>query len=949
MAKRVAKKPRKIILPAKQTLYQKVSLFFFRRPRRTAIIWLVITLLGVASYTALLKREGFPSVETPFALQQGAYLVNDPSRVDRDVAKPLSEFLLKQDGVDKVITQSFDNFYVTTVQYDQDVDALKRSPELQGEIDKQNVIPKNATGELKAFQFGFTERGDDLVIAFYSENPDADPQQTVAKANKAAGFLKSQNIPGVEDISVISPFEKALNPVTGLDEDTQKNFDRFAVRDGDKTVFHEAFIIGVQTKSDIDQLKLDDEFAAALDKLNAQAEFDGYKAQVSGSNAPYIRAQVNELQQTLLEGLLAILVVGSLVIAIRASLITVFALLSVLAAVNALFLAIGYSLNTITLFGLVLALSLIVDDTIIMTEALDAQRRRLRKADEVVKVATGKVGRAMMAATLTAALSFAPLLFVGGILGEFIRAIPITIISALLVSLVVALVFIPLLARLILLRDKQMGPKNARKGGFALEAKIAEYVARPMLWARNSRKKMIGVIVVAILIGLTFIGASGALFQKVKFSIFPADKDSNQIGVTLTFPPGTSIEEAQQIADRAHRIVGDELGGNLVRASYYGQANVQRAMLFIEITDYKERDILAPELVNQLNDELKDFDEGTAKAAQIGAGPPASAFSARVESSQNREAGLRLANDIADFLRTTELKRPDGTVAKIDRVIEPNPQVYNREDDKQYVEAGAEFVDTDTSALVTIAQDAVEEEFPKSRIASYGLDENALSFNFGQENENQESFKTLAIAFPLLLLAIYVLLAAQFKSLLQPLLIFLAIPFSLLGITLGLYLTNNPFSFFAALGFFALIGLSIKNTILLTDYANQARRAGMHPVDAAHEALAERFRPLVATSLTAVFSLIPLALTSPFWEGLTVVLIFGLLSSTFLVIIVFPYYYLASEYLRERFSRKIVIIWLMATVALIIILSSSGFGGIAALAPLATALLLYFFKKRRFI
>ncbi len=105
------------------------------------------------------------------------------------------------------------------------------------------------------------------------------------------------------------------------------------------------------------------------------------------------------------------------------------------------------------------------------------------------------------------------------------------------------------------------------------------------------------------------------------------------------------------------------------------------------------------------------------------------------------------------------------------------------------------------------------------------------------------------------------------------------------------------------LGFFALIGLSIKNTILLTDFANQSRREGMNPVDAIHAALGERFRPLIATSLTAVVSLIPLAITSPFWEGLAVVLIFGLLSSTLLVVTVFPYYYLGAEFLRIRSGR----------------------------------------------
>ena len=139
----------------------------------------------------------------------------------------------------------------------------------------------------------------------------------------------------------------------------------------------------------------------------------------------------------------------------------------------------------------------------------------------------------------------------------------------------------------------------------------------------------------------------------------------------------------------------------------------------------------------------------------------------------------------------------------------------------------------------------------------------------------------------------------------------MAIPFSLFGVTLSLYLTDNAFSFFVAMGFFALIGLSIKNTILVVDYANQSRKAGMGAIDAATAALEERFRPLVATSLTAVVSLIPLAITSPFWQGLAVVLIGGLLSSTFLVITVFPYYYLGGEYLRTHVSRRSALVWIV--------------------------------------
>src|SRR5207237_3482354 len=139
--------------------------------------------------------------------------------------------------------------------------------------------------------------------------------------------------------------------------------------------------------------------------------------------ATSIKESLSELQRVLLEGLLAVLVVGSLVIAVRASLITVVSMVTVLIATLGVLYLIGYTLNVITLFALILGLALIVDDTIIMVEAIDAARHHQANRRQIVLEATGKISRAMVAATLTACLSFAPLLFVGGILGAFIKAI----------------------------------------------------------------------------------------------------------------------------------------------------------------------------------------------------------------------------------------------------------------------------------------------------------------------------------------------------------------------------------------------------------------------------------------------------------------------------------------------------------------------------------------------
>ena len=106
------------------------------------------------------------------------------------------------------------------------------------------------------------------------------------------------------------------------------------------------------------------------------------------------------------------------------------------------------------------------------------------------------------------------------------------------------------------------------------------------------------------------------------------------------------------------------------------------------------------------------------------------------------------------------------------------------------------------------------------------------------------------------------------------------------------------------IGFFALIGIAVNNTIMLVDYANQALRAGSTHTDAMAEAVQHRFRPLLTTSLTSVVALTPLALSDPFWQPLAVTLIFGLLSSTFLVIVVFPYYWLIAEWLRVGVKRS---------------------------------------------
>lgn len=896
-------------------LLPRISLFMFDRSRTAALIWLVVTIFGVFSYTTLLKREGFPSVTIPFSVVNGAYLVNDPAKVDKEIAKPISDEILKDDRVSSVDSTAQGNFYTVVVQYKEGIDAQAAGKEIAGRIESSKVLPVQASMDFTSPKFGFTERGDDAVISVYSTNPSTTTSQLAVEGEKLASAIKGAHITGLTDISLIDPYVTGDDPATGQTAVSQTRFDRYGVRESSSNAFYDAVAVGATQQAGTDALTFDDQLRVQVEKYNTDNTNSSFRAAVSASYAPQIKEQINEMQRALLEGLIAVLIVGSIVIAIRASIITVLAMITVLALTLGLLLAIGYSLNTITLFSLILCLALIVDDTIIMIEAIDAQRRRRKDARETVDVATGKISKAMVSATLTAAFSFVPLLFVGGILGSFIRAIPVTVISSLLISLLVALVFIPVFARYLLLRKNQMGAKNVHEPAAGIEAKIARFISKPMLWARGSTKKLLGVGLVAVLVGVMFIGSAGYLFQKVTFNIFPPTKDSNDLLIQLDFAPGSTVEESLAVARQSDAIVAKTLGENFEHASYYATGSAMNASLFIHLTPYDERDLRSPEMVSQLEDAYKDFTGAEVKASQIDAGPPVEAFTVQIKTNGNRDNGLKLAQDVQAFLQGRELVRLSGEKATIVTTAVSDPNSYQRSDGEAFVKVTASFDGDDITTLVTLAQDAVEKEFTAEKIASYGLPEDALQFDLGQESENQDSFATLAIAFPLVLVAIYFLLAFQFRSLAQPLLIFSAIPFSLFGITLGLYLTENAFSFFAMLGFFALIGLSLKNTILLTDYANQQRRKGIGVIDAAVDALGERFRPLIATSLTAVVSLTPLAFMSPFWEGLAVVLICGLLSSTLLVILVFPYYYLGVEFMRLHISRRSCLLWLAITVA----------------------------------
>ncbi|WP_176461837.1 efflux RND transporter permease subunit [Anaeromicrobium sediminis] len=186
------------------------------------------------------------------------------------------------------------------------------------------------------------------------------------------------------------------------------------------------------------------------------------------------------------------------------------------------------------------------------------------------------------------------------------------------------------------------------------------------------------------------------------------------------------------------------------------------------------------------------------------------------------------------------------------------------------------------------------------------LDTSGVKIDFAGEREDiSENFGIVGLLAVFAMFIIYVILVIQFKSFMQPLVIMITIPLSLIGSVTGLFIFNKPLSLTAFLGIIALIGLVVKNGILLIEYINDARKRGDSIDDACIDAVGKRFNAIILSATTTVIGLVPLALSgSGLFGPMAISLMFGLMASTFLTMIVIPVVYSLVEGFMEKMKNR---------------------------------------------
>ncbi len=225
------------------------------------------------------------------------------------------------------------------------------------------------------------------------------------------------------------------------------------------------------------------------------------------------------------------------------------------------------------------------------------------------------------------------------------------------------------------------------------------------------------------------------------------------------------------------------------------------------------------------------------------------------------------------------------------------PSEIKRQDRQRYIMVTANLYKRSLNDVIAEIQ---------NKLKSYPVPEGYFTYLGGESEQMAESFKSLAFALVLAILLVYMIMASQFESLVQPFIIMFTVPLSLIGVFILLFLSSTPLSIVVIIGMIMLIGIVVSNGIILIDYTNVLREQGLNAEDAIIRASKIRMRPILMTALSTIIALLPLALSigagGELMAPLAVTVIGGLASSTFLTIIVIPVIYLIVEEQRGKLS-----------------------------------------------
>ena len=980
--------------------------FFLRRPVFASVCSLVIVLVGLVSVGQLPVQE-FPQIDPPVVTITTTYPGANPETVETEVTEILEREINGAEGIDTLTSDSSQSQSRIRARFGvgqdvnvaaQDVrDRVARAVRFLPEDVDPPIVRREAGGASPIVWIALAGGGkfSALQVNDYAEQNIVDVLETVPGVSRVfiggqrrfamrlwidPQKLVARNL-SVEDIEDALREQNVELPSGRLEGNTTEYSVRVEGRlrspedyenlvlasrpDGTSIKFtdvgrvelgaenertfarsngDEAIALGIVKLSTANTLSVANGAMAEMDRLAEQFP-EGMEYRIAFDRAEFVARAIEEVWSALAIAIL--LTIVSIFIFLhdwRATLIPAVTIPVSLIGALGVIAALGYSINTLTLFALTLATGLVVDDTIVVLENVirylqhPDERGESRSPFTATAIATQEVFFAVIATTVVLVAVFVPVIFSGGETGRLFVEFAATLAGAVVISTFVALTLAPpLCARLLRSQGKS-------KGIFAAFDRV-------LGWVRDRYGSVLKPMVrspgLVILIFLVSSGGGWWCFQQLPSELLPTE-DRGAVLTFATAPDGASLPYTDRVTQKIEQIFQDTSAiegyfaiGAFSAGGGVGQTN--RAIAFAKLNPWEKR---SPEesqssiigslfgafsqipeaqifpvspsglpgaglgfplqLVIQGNN-LEEIATETEKLATKARELPElrnvdvdlSFTQPEVSVRINRDKAAALGVEIRDIARTLQTLLGGREVTSFNRENRRYEVILQAEADYRvdpeaianlYIEANptdGPSTAVPLGALVdieTVTTPPTITHFNRRRTATlsaspapgYSLGQaleavqalaaDTLPQDFqtdvsGESRTLRQSGQTTLFIFGLSMAFVFLVLAAQFESYLDPLIIMLAVPLALLGAFGALLFFNQTLNAYSQVGLVVLIALATKNSILIVEFANQLRESGVPLVKAAMEAGRIRFRPILMTAFSTLFGIMPLVLS----------------------------------------------------------------------------------------
>jgi len=714
------------------------------------------------------------------------------------------------------------------------------------------------------------------------------------------------------------------------------------------------------------QVEIADEFYVRLGQIKKDLPED-LEVVIGFDNTQYIKASIAEVQETIFVAFgLVVVIIFLFLRDWRSTLIPVVAIPVSLIGAFFIMYVMNFSINVLTLLGIVLAIGLVVDDAIVMLENIYSRIENGEQPLQAAKKGSAEIYFAIISTTVALAAVFMPVIFLEGITGRLFREFGIVVAGSVIISSFVSLTLTPMMCSR-MLRHRERPNWFYRKTEPFFNSLTEGY--------KQSLEAFMRIRWVAFVIILVSAGGIYYLMRTLPSELSP-NEDRSGLRIGVTGPEGASYEFMDEYMNELAQLVNDSIQGidNMVAMTSPGFAGggSNSGFLRVRLVNPEKRSMSQQEVVDEisrLSNQLpgaRAFGSGDkGLGGGRGSGQPVQFVVQSPEGSKlreviplimeearkdptfgfvdvnlkfnkpelrveiNREKAQALGVSVRDIaqtlqaglsgqrfgyfikdgkqyqvigqvarenraapldLRSLYVKSNTGQLIQLDNLIDlseesASPQLYrfNR------------FASATFSASLAKGKTISDGIEAMEAIADRVLDESFQTSLAGESRDFSESSSSLLFAFLLALGLIYLALSAQFESFRDPVIIMFTVPLALAGALGSIWFFGQTLNIFSQIGMIMLVGLVTKNGILLVEFANQRKEAGLSKLEAATDAAVQRFRPILMTSLSTILGTLPIALAlgagAESRVSMGIAVVGGLIFATGLTLYVIPAIY----------------------------------------------------------